>query len=99
MKKELLTNNNGTSIKSWLLHITTMTAIYILLVLGTVLLIDGIYKKSDEGNIFTGRTYMDAPEIDSRVFIKSDKDIYGKFLDIEIEGLDGYDFLGKIWRE
>lgn len=62
-------------------------------------LIDGIYKKSDEGNIFTGRTYMDAPEIDSRVFIESDKDIYGKFLDIEIEGLDGYDFFGKVWRE
>lgn len=60
MKKELLTNNNGTSIKSWLLHITTMTAIYILLVLGTVLLIDGIYNKTLLSNL----EYF-APIIDS----------------------------------
>lgn len=63
-------------------------------------LIESVYKKSDDGEtIFIGRTYMDAPEIDSRVFIKSSEDIYGRFADIEIEGISGYDFYGKVRRE
>lgn len=63
-------------------------------------LVEGIHKELDNGcKIFVGRTYVDAPSIDSRVFIESDEDIYGRFIDIEIERLDGYDFIGKIWRE
>lgn len=63
-------------------------------------LIEGIYKGSEDGyKIFVGRTYIDAPVIDSRVFIKSSEDISGRFIDVEIERLDGYDFIGKVWRE
>ena len=51
MKRELLTNNNGTSIKSWLLYITVVMGIYILLVLGTVILIDGWVNKTLTSNL------------------------------------------------
>lgn len=52
----------------------------------------------DNCEVFIGRTYMDAPEIDSIVFIKSKEDILNKFVEIIIEKLEGYNFLGRIWR-
>lgn len=49
--------------------------------------------------IFVGRTYMDAPDIDSKVFIMGEEDILGKFVDVTIERLEGYDFWGRLWRD
>ena len=55
MKKEykakLLKNNTGVSIKSWLIYATFMMGIYILFVVGTVLLIDGLVNKSLQTNL------------------------------------------------
>ena len=55
MKKEykakLLKNNTGVSIKNWLIYATFMMGIYILFVVGTVLLIDGLVNKSLQTNL------------------------------------------------
>ncbi|MCX7795100.1 MAG: 30S ribosomal protein S12 methylthiotransferase RimO [bacterium] len=64
-----------------------------------VLVENKLDRTIDDCKVFIGRTYMDAPEIDSRVFIKSKEDILGKFVEVTIERLDGYDFWGKFWRE
>jgi len=57
--------------------------------------------KSIDNNsrLFVGRTYMDAPEIDSRVFIKNKEDIMGRFIDVKFTRLNDYDFYGEIWRD
>jgi|YelNatPaOPRAMG01_1025707.scaffolds.fasta_scaffold27837_2 ribosomal protein S12 methylthiotransferase len=63
-------------------------------------LIDKEYRRIDSNSrIFAGRTYMDAPEIDSRVFLESKEDITGRFLEVRLTRLDGYDFYGEIWRD
>ncbi|MGC8972244.1 MAG: 30S ribosomal protein S12 methylthiotransferase RimO [bacterium] len=64
-----------------------------------VLVENVINKSNSENKIFVGRTYLDAPDIDSRVFIESKEDILGKFVDIILERLEGYDFWGRLWRE
>ncbi|MBC7319411.1 30S ribosomal protein S12 methylthiotransferase RimO [bacterium] len=64
-----------------------------------VLVENKLDRTIDGCKIFIGRTYMDAPEIDSRVFIKSEEDILGKFVDTIIERLEGYDFWGRLWRD
>ncbi len=64
-----------------------------------VLVENKLDRTIDDCSIFIGRTYMDAPEIDSRVFIKSKEDILGKFVEITIEKVEGYDFWGRIWRD
>ena len=64
-----------------------------------VLVENWLDRADNNQKIFIGRTYMDAPDIDSRVFIESKEDILGKFVDIVIEKLQGYDFWGRLWRE
>lgn len=64
-----------------------------------VLVENKLDRTIDDCNIFIGRTYMDAPEIDSRVFIKSKEDILGRFVEIIVERIEGYDFWGRIWRD
>ncbi|MGB9682505.1 MAG: 30S ribosomal protein S12 methylthiotransferase RimO [bacterium] len=62
-------------------------------------LIEREYNDIDgSSKIFVGRTYMDAPEIDSRVFVESTENITGRFIEVRLTRLDRYDFYGEIWR-
>ena len=50
----------------------------------------------DEG-VFIARTYMDAPDVDGYVFIKSDWHLEsGDFVKVEITGAKEYDLIGEI---
>ncbi len=61
-----------------------------------------VYKTFIEGSIpeegvFVGRTYMDAPGVDSFVFIESDYELNsGDFVDVRITGFDEYDLMGHV---
>lgn len=45
---------------------------------------------------YTGRTYMDAPEIDGLVRFTSDRDLdIGDFAEVEIFDVEGYDLIGE----
>ena len=55
-------------------------------------MIEGITKN---GKYYVGRTYMDAPEIDGNVYIKSDKRLEnGDFINCKIEKVKDYDLIG-----
>ena len=60
-----------------------------------------IEEKSFDGRYLVGRTYMDVPDEDGVVFIKNwaDKDLIGKFVEVEITGVQEYDLLGSIRKE
>lgn len=46
---------------------------------------------------YTGRTYMDAPEIDGLVKFTSNKDLdIGDFVDVEIFDVEDYDLIGEV---
>lgn len=61
-------------------------------------LIEGI---SFDGRYLIGRTYMDVPDEDGVVFIENtiDQDLIGKFVDVEIIGVQEYDLIGKLRKE
>ncbi len=53
-----------------------------------------------DDNIYTGRTYMDNPEIDGVVYFKSEKKLsIGTFIFIKIEDCLEYDLMGEIVSE
>lgn len=53
-------------------------------------------KLPDEG-VYIARTYMDAPDVDGYVFIKSDYNLdSGDFVKVEITRSDEYDLIGEI---
>ena len=55
-------------------------------------MIEGITKN---GEYYIGRSYMDAPEIDGNVYIKSDKKLEnGDFINCKIEKIKDYDLIG-----
>ena len=55
-------------------------------------IIDGKLAARD---VYIGRTYMDAPDIDSCVFVNSKRDILsGSIVNVMIEGSDNYDLIG-----
>ena len=57
-------------------------------------LIEG--KLSDE-EVYIGRTYQDAPEIDGQVFIEFDGElISGDFVDVRIIDANDYDLIGEV---
>lgn len=60
-----------------------------------------IEEKSFDGKYLIGRTYMDVPDEDGVVFIKNitDKDLIGKFVDVEIINVQEYDLIGKLRKE
>ena len=61
------------------------------------LLVEGF--DSDHG-LYAGRSYMDAPDIDTRVYFESDADHRpGEFVQVEITAADGYDLMGKLITE
>jgi len=48
-------------------------------------------------NYYIGRTYMDIPDMDGVVFIKSDvPSLEDKFVECKIVGANGYDLVGEI---
>jgi ribosomal protein S12 methylthiotransferase RimO len=58
-------------------------------------LIEG--KIAEEENVYIGRTYMDAPQVDGFVFIRSERElISGELVMANITGAKGYDLLGEI---
>ncbi|MGL4362982.1 MAG: 30S ribosomal protein S12 methylthiotransferase RimO [Cellulosilyticaceae bacterium] len=60
-------------------------------------LIEG--KLADE-NVYIGRSYQDAPEIDGQVFIEFEGElISGDFVDVKIIDANDYDLIGKIIDE
>ena len=53
----------------------------------------------DEG-VYIARTYMDAPEVDGYVFVKSDWNLMsGDFITVRITGAQEYDLIGEIIEE
>lgn len=45
---------------------------------------------------YTGRSYMDSPEIDSGIIFTSNKELnIGDFVDVKITDFDGYDLIGE----
>lgn len=59
----------------------------------TKVLIEGYIVDED---IYVGRTYMDAPNIDGLVFVKSTRQIMsGEIILAEIKSSDGYDLIGE----
>ena len=55
-----------------------------------------IEGKLPEDDIFIGRSYMDAPNVDGFVFVRS-KDSYlsGEFVDVKITQAKEYDLVGE----
>ncbi|NMA86554.1 MAG: 30S ribosomal protein S12 methylthiotransferase RimO [Tissierellia bacterium] len=54
----------------------------------------------EEENLYIGRSYMDAPDIDGLVYINSNKDlILGEFVNIRIIDYLEYDLIGEITDE
>lgn len=61
--------------------------------IGRVLL---VAVEGSEGNLYYGRSYMDAPDIDTRVYFTSHKKPQiGDYVKVEITGTQEYDLAGK----
>ena len=57
-------------------------------------IVDGF---DEESGRYMGRTYMDAPEIDSAVLFPSKIALEpGRFVSVRITGTDGYDMTGEL---
>ena len=60
-----------------------------------------VIVEDDDGysDSYTGRTYMDAPEIDGIVRFTSDRDLdIGDFVEVEIFDVEDYDLIGEVKR-
>lgn len=54
-----------------------------------------IVDSYDDG-VYTGRSYMDSPEIDTGINFTSDTELeIGSFVDVKITDFDGYDLIGE----
>ena len=52
---------------------------------------------SVKDNVCVGRSYMDSPEIDTRIIFSSTPDIkIGDFVNVKITDVDGYDLIGEL---
>ena len=50
----------------------------------------------EEENVYVGRTYRDAPDIDGYCFIKSERDlVLGDIIKVKIEKASGYDLIAS----
>jgi ribosomal protein S12 methylthiotransferase len=57
-------------------------------------LVEGVDTIND---VYFGRTYMDSPEIDGTVYLKSENNIeIGDYVQVKITGFDTYDLTGEI---
>jgi ribosomal protein S12 methylthiotransferase len=58
-------------------------------------LIEG--RIADEENVYIGRTYMDAPQVDGFLFLSSDEElISGAMVKAKVTGAKGYDLIGEL---
>lgn len=56
-------------------------------------------RLADE-DIYVGRTYMDAPEVDGMIFVDSDREIMsGDIVRVEVTGANEYDLIGELCDE
>lgn len=56
-----------------------------------------IEGKLPDENIFIGRTYMDAPNVDGYIFVKSYKELMsGEIVDVYVDGASEYDLTGEV---
>jgi len=54
----------------------------------------------DEMQLYFGRSYMDAPDIDTKVYSSSDSAVRaGEYLPVRITGALEYDLIGEIQHE
>ena len=52
------------------------------------------------GKLWYGRSYMDAPDIDTKVYFTAGKKLKpGDYQLVEIDGVEGYDLRGKAVEE
>ena len=48
-------------------------------------------------NAYMGRTYMDAPGVDSNIFVTTDEELMsGDFVKVKVIGSNDYDLIGRI---
>ncbi len=51
-------------------------------------------------HVCVGRTYMDAPDVDGMIFVRTDADLMsGTFVKVSVTGSDQYDLTGEIFDE
>ena len=55
---------------------------------------------SGEENVYIGRTYMDAPDVDGYLFFASQEErLSGDFVNVKVTGAKGYDLIGEVEDE
>ncbi len=58
-------------------------------------LVEGRLTDTDD-IVYTGRTYMDAPDVDSQIFVRTDREILsGSFIRARVTGSNAYDLIGE----
>ena len=56
-----------------------------------------IEGKVAEENVYIGRTYRDAPNVDGYIFINTDEDLMtGDIVKVQVIGAHEYDLIGEI---
>lgn len=51
----------------------------------------------DQENVYAGRTYMDAPQVDGYIFVNSEGElITGEIVKVRVTGANNYDLIGEI---
>ena len=56
-------------------------------------------KVADE-DVYVGRTYMDAPNVDGLIFVKTEKELMsGDFAKVTVTGAVEYDLIGELSDE
>lgn len=59
-----------------------------------------IEGKVDGENVYVGRTYMDAPNVDGLIFVDSDVELMsGDFAMVKVTGALEYDLIGEVYNE
>lgn len=55
---------------------------------------------TENGYVYVGRTYMDAPDVDSNIYVESTRDLMsGTFVRVRVTGSQDYDLMGEIIDE
>ena len=51
----------------------------------------------DKDNVYVGRTYMDAPQVDGYIFVNADRELFsGEIVKAKVTGANNYDLIGEI---
>lgn len=59
-----------------------------------------IEGKIPEDNVYIGRTYKDAPNVDGYIFVDADRELMsGDFVSVKVTGAKEYDLMGEIENE